>query len=122
MGAGGGEVGGGGGALRGGGGGGAGCHGGGPPPIGLPRLPSCAEALLVGVAVLRDNRANAFRMLQGQPQAYGRAIVEDIECIAGEPVRVDEAVDHLGEMVETIVKPRARRRDGVANAWQVRCE
>ena len=48
-------------------------------PVGLDRVPELLQALLVGVAVLHDQRRDPLRMLQRQPIAHGRAIVHDVE-------------------------------------------
>jgi hypothetical protein len=75
---------------------------GGITPIGLPWLSVLAEPLDIGVAVLRDDCGYPLGMLHRQPQPRGRAIVEDVEHVAGETERIEEVADYLGEMIEAV--------------------
>ena len=56
-------------------------------PIGPDRIPAVAQALLIGVAVLRDDRGDPLGMFDREAEARRRAIVEDINGIAVEADR-----------------------------------
>ena len=62
-------------------------------PIGPDRIPAVAQALLVGVAVLRDDRGDPLRMLDREPEPGRRAVVEHIDGVAVEADDLGEAVD-----------------------------
>ncbi len=88
-------------------------------PIGAQHAPALAQALLVGIAVLRHDRAHPLGPRQREPEAHGRAVVEHVERVAMQPERVGEAFDHLGEVVEAVREGRPRGRLGEAEARQV---
>src|SRR5262245_6776164 len=47
-------------------------------PVGLNWIPSLAQALLVGIAVLRDHSGDLLRMTHGKSESHRRAIVKDV--------------------------------------------
>src|SRR6266566_4020108 len=54
--------------------------------VGLNRVPALAQPLLIGIAVLRDDRSDALRVLRGNPQTDRRAVIKDVDC---EPLQAD---------------------------------
>ena len=81
-------------------------------PIGPDRIPAVAQALLISVAVLRDDRGDPIRMLDREPEPGRRAIVERIDGVAVEADGLGEAVDRLcnpGERVPLIAAYRSCR-------------
>ena len=85
-------------------------------PIGADRIPAVAQALLIGVAVLGDDRRDPIRMLDREAEPGRRAVVEHVDRIAVEADRLGEAVDRLGNLVECI---RLMRHVGIAKARQI---
>src|SRR4029077_16915328 len=88
-------------------------------PIGPNGVPAVAQALLIGVAVLRDDRGNPLRMLERDPKADGRAVIENVDC---EPLQVHdlrEASYYLGQLCERVWKRVARRHIGLPEPRQV---
>ena len=64
------------------------------PPILLDRVPALTEALFVGIAILRNDGADAFGMVCREAQADRRAVIEDVDREAIES-------DSLGEFAAT---------------------
>src|SRR5207302_10507148 len=62
-------------------------------PVLLNRVPTLAQALFIGVAVLRDDSGDPLRMRQSQPKPHGRAVVEDVNRVAFETDSLCEGVD-----------------------------
>ena len=56
-------------------------------PVLLDRVSARAEPFLVGIAVLRHNRGDPFRMPDRQPETNGGAVIEDIKGIVAEAER-----------------------------------
>src|SRR5215471_9041156 len=77
-------------------------------PICADQLPACAQAFLIGIAILRDDRRDSLRMLNRQTEAGRRAVIEDVDCIAIE-------ADDLGEAADCFCNPVK----GAAPAWRV---
>src|SRR5262249_18468660 len=71
-------------------------------PVSLDRIPSLAEALLISVSVLRNDRGDALRVRQCESQSNWRTVVEDEECIAMETDSVGEVVDDLSKVVKRV--------------------
>jgi hypothetical protein len=78
-------------------------------PVFLDRVPTGAQALLVGVAVLRDDRRDPLRPRQREPEADRRAVVENVDGVAAEADRVGEPLDDLRQVVEGVVELPAVR-------------
>src|SRR6266446_552651 len=71
-------------------------------PIGPDRIPALTQSLFIGVAILRDDRCDALRMLRGDPEACRRAIVENVHREAIQADDLGEAVDDAGDMIERV--------------------
>jgi hypothetical protein len=54
-------------------------------PVSPDRFPPVAQAFLVGVAILRDDRRDPIRVLHGQPEAGRRTVIEHVDGIALKP-------------------------------------
>ena len=78
-------------------------------PVGLVRLPCLAQALLVGVAVLADDGGHALGVRGGEAEAGRCPVIEHVKCVAAQPKRFREAVQHLGQVVERVVELAAGR-------------
>ena len=61
-----------------------------------------AQPLLVGVAILGDNRGDALGMFQRNPQADGSAVIEDIDRETLKPDIFGEAADRLSKVFEGV--------------------
>jgi hypothetical protein len=88
-------------------------------PVALDRCPCVAQPLLVGIPVLRDNRRDPLRMRHRQPKSRGRAVVEDIERIAGELERIREGEDGPGQRVKRVCVTAFGRNLRESEAGQV---
>src|SRR5580698_3164212 len=88
-------------------------------PIGADRIPALAQPFFVGIAVLRNDRRDALRMLRHDAKPGWRAVVEDIDREPREPNHLGEAVDHAGQMIEGVSKVPGRRHIRAAEARQV---
>ena len=88
-------------------------------PVALNRVPALAQPLLIGVAVLRDDRGDPLRVAGRQTEANRRAVVEDVHGMTGKPGDLREPVDDLGEVIEGVPEPRPVRRLGETEARQV---
>ena len=71
-------------------------------PVGLDRIPERLEALLVGVAVLDDERRDAIGMLEREPIADGRAVIHEIDRIVLDAELRQQAVDDVGIVAERV--------------------
>src|SRR5262249_7036426 len=89
-------------------------------PISLDRVPAIAEALLVSVAVLRNDGSDSLRMGQRQTQADGSSVIEDVNGEAFEPNRLGETIDDLGEVFEGVAEVFAIGGLRESEAWQIR--
>jgi hypothetical protein len=88
-------------------------------PVGADGVPALAQPLLVGVAVLGDDRGGAARMLRGDPEANRRAVVEVVDREAFQANDFREAVNDAGDVVECVGELGPRRHLRLAEAWQV---
>src|SRR5690606_6661056 len=91
-------------------------------PVGLPRSPVVAEALKVGVAVLRDDRGDAFGVPHRQSQAGRSAVVEDVDRITAEPQGIHETVDNVSQSVETVGELAPRGRFSLSETRKIGCD
>jgi hypothetical protein len=57
------------------------------------------DALLIGVAVLHDQRRNLLRPPRGEAKSDRRAVILDVEAVATERQDVDEALDDVREAI-----------------------
>src|ERR1700750_1912953 len=71
-------------------------------PVGLDRVPAVAQPLFVSIAVLRYDRGDALWMLHSNPQADGRAVIEDVDREALQADDLDKAADHFRQIVEGV--------------------
>ena len=66
-------------------------------PIGLDRVPAFRiQTLFVGVAVLRNDRRNPFRIAKREAKANGRAIVENVNGVVFKAKRLREPSYRFG--------------------------
>ena len=73
-------------------------------PVLLNWVPAVAQALDVGIAILRDQRGDALRMPQRKTETDRRAVIKDINCVASKLQRFHESVDHTGQVFEGVVE------------------
>jgi len=85
-------------------------------PTSPDRVPAVAQAFLVGVAVLGDDRRDPVWVLHGEPESGRRAVIEDIDGIAIEADHLRETLDRLRDPVEGMA---AAGHVGLAEARQV---
>ena len=76
-------------------------------PIGANRIPALAQALLIGIAILRDDRRDPLRMLHRQAESRGRAVVEDIDREALKPITSVKRSITSARVIEGVVELRA---------------
>src|SRR5262249_55879316 len=88
-------------------------------PVSPDRGPPVTETLLVGVAILRDDRGNAFGMTNGQSKARRRAVVENVKREAIESDDLGKALDHASNVIECVTEFFARRHVGLAETGKV---
>src|SRR5262249_37488682 len=86
----------------------------------LDRRPGLAESLLVGVAVLDDQRLDRLRMPRRDPEPDRSAVVVHVEAEPLELQRIDQQrVDDLAEVVEGVGEFGRGRPRAVAEADQI---
>src|SRR5262249_8915020 len=73
-------------------------------------------------AVLGDDCSNAIRVPNGEAEAHGCAIVEDVHRETSETDYFGEAIDDVRDMVERIRESAARRHVGLPKRRQVRSD
>ena len=76
-----------------------------------------AEARVVGVAVLADDRFDGRGVLEGEAVRDGRAVVEDVDGVAGDLQGEQAGADGGCEVVEVVFQVRGRL--GQAEAGEV---
>src|SRR5262245_13784256 len=89
-------------------------------PIRPDRTPALAKAFFVGVAVLRDDGSDPFRVADGEPEACRCAVVEHVQ---GKPIEINDlgkAVDHTGNVIERVTEVFSRRHIGLTEPGKVR--
>jgi hypothetical protein len=91
-------------------------------PIFLNRIPALAQALFIGIAILRDDGRDPLRVRQSKSEPYGRAVIEDINRVAFETHRLREAVNNLAQILKRVAKPLTVRRIREAEAQQIGCD
>src|SRR5262249_9933098 len=89
-------------------------------PVALDRVPALAQPLLIGVAILRDDRRDALWVARRESETHRCAVVEDVDGITGEPGDRCEPVDDAGELIEGVLELRPVRRGGETETRQVR--
>src|SRR5262249_29286383 len=85
-------------------------------PISLDRIPAVAQALQVGVAVLRNHGGDPLRMANGEAKTNWCAVVENIKCITVETDHLREPLDHLRQVLEAVFEAFSFGRFGEAKA------
>ena len=73
-------------------------------PVFLNRVPTLAQTLLVGVAVLGNDRRDALWMREREAQSDGGSVIEYVNGIAIEADLFSEAIDDIGEVFERVSK------------------
>src|SRR5579872_3943439 len=73
-------------------------------PVFLNWVPSFTESFLVSVPILRDDGRNPFGMRQRQSKSNRCAVIKDIDRVTIEANSVCEAVDNLGQVLESVNK------------------
>ena len=71
-------------------------------PVGLDRVPTLAEAHLVRVTVLRDQRGDTLGVSDGEAEADGGTVVKDVEGVSTEAERLGKSLDDFGEMIKGV--------------------
>src|SRR5262249_32827488 len=90
-------------------------------PVSPDRIPAVAQAFLIGITVLGDDRRDSLRMFDREPESRRSAVVEDVYGIGCKADDLGETVDLLGDAIERIAawwhirlpEPRKVRRDDV---------
>src|SRR5215470_17039496 len=85
-------------------------------PVFLEGVPELAKALVVGVAVLYDERLYLIGTAQREPVSNRRAVVHHVERKSVETESLDERVDNVGQILERIRKAPTIRRAALAEA------
>jgi hypothetical protein len=73
-------------------------------PIFLDRIPTIAQSLFVGVAILRNDSGGAFRMFERKAETNRRAVIENIYRAGPKSDRTREIVDDAGEIIEGVIE------------------
>jgi len=74
----------------------------------------------MGHGVLDNQPLHPLRMGHGKAVADRAAIILQVQGVPAERQGLDEAFDHLGDVVEGVGELLARRRIGISEAWKVR--
>ncbi len=83
-------------------------------PVGANRVPAFAEALLISIAVLGDNRCDAFRIFKRHPRPCRGTVVEDVHCKPLQSNNFGKASNDIGYLGEgdswwNVRMPKARQ-------------
>jgi hypothetical protein len=93
------------------------------PPTGSSsrpgRGPAVAQPFGVRVAVLGDDRGDAFGMPGGDPEPDRRAVVEHVQREAVEAEHFRQAIDGVGDVLERVVEVTSGGHVRLAEAGQV---
>src|SRR5215469_1100000 len=73
-------------------------------PVFLNRVPALAQALLVSIAILRNDRGDSLWMRQCKTQSDRCAVIEDIYCVSVETDRLRELIDDIRDVGERVRK------------------
>ena len=85
---------------------------------GVPELP---EAFVVGVAILHDQRLDAFRMSQREAITDRCPVIHHVDRVPGESKFIDQRFHHVGQVFETVVKIIMTRHTALAEPGIVGC-
>src|SRR6267378_601130 len=88
-------------------------------PIGPNGAPAVAQPFLIRVAVLGDDCGEAIWMPNGEAEADGRTIVEDVDREAMEADHLGEAIDDVCDILECVDEGAPRRHVGLPKPGQV---
>src|SRR5882724_830992 len=88
-------------------------------PISPNGIPAVAQPFLIGVAVLRDDCSDTIRVPNGEAEANGCAIVEDVDRETSETDHLRETIDDVCDILERVSERAARRHFGLAKRWQI---
>src|SRR5215472_1909534 len=75
-------------------------------PVALDRVPALAQPLLIGVAILRDDRNDPLWVARRETEADRCTVVEDVDGITREPGDRREPVDDVGQVLEGVREQR----------------
>src|SRR5215470_16483460 len=78
-------------------------------PVGTNRIPTAAQTLFIGVAVLADDRRDTIRHLQCDAETDGRAIIKNINGELFSSNLLDKPADGTGNIREGVIIGLARR-------------
>ena len=84
-------------------------------PVGLDGIPAITQPFLVGIAILGDQPGQTLRAGDSQTKTDRRAVVKNVERIAGQVQRVCKALDDFCQVVEGVAKRFCWRSVGEAN-------
>src|SRR5262249_50026056 len=84
--------------------------------------PAIAEAILVGIAVLRDDRRYPVRVLHGEPKSSRCAVIEYVDGITIKTNDLGETIDDAGDIVERVIEFFSWRHFGSTEPRKVRCD
>src|SRR5437870_13865884 len=72
-------------------------------PVPIQELrPKWRQALVIGVAVLRDDSLYAFGMPGCQPESHGWTVVLNLNRILRDALLVEKVIDGIRELVERV--------------------
>ncbi|MNX73547.1 hypothetical protein D3C86_1049500 [compost metagenome] len=88
-------------------------------PVRADRRPRVSQPFEIGIAVLRHQTGDTVGMGQGQAQARRRAVVKEVQRVAGQSKPVDERFQRLGQVVERIAVAAFSRHLREAETGQI---
>src|SRR5437016_6989728 len=88
-------------------------------PVALDRVPALAQPVLIGVAILRDDRSDSLRVARRETEAHRGPVIENIEGITAEAERFRKLLHHVGQVIKGVRKARRARRIRETKSWEV---
>ena len=71
-------------------------------PVFLNRVPALAQAFLVSITILRNDRGDSLWMRQSKTQSDGGSVIEYVDDVPMEADRLSEAINDIGEILERV--------------------